>query len=211
MNPDNPPSHPALLDELAEQFTAHRFDLQYLIRAMVGSRAYQLSSRQTHPSQADKRQFARMAVRSLSRDQLYDSFLKALGVSDQTATAPSLTGFAPATPRAEFLSRFSDGPEQGGARQTSILQALYLMNGPFLEEAFANSKTLATIQANVASPVARNVTELYLAALCRRPAADELERLTKYVEAGGPARDRKAALADVFWALLNSGEFASNH
>jgi hypothetical protein len=52
---------------------------------------------------------------------------------------------------------------------------------------------------------------LYLAALSRRPTADELERLRKYVEEGGPARNRKAALADVFWALLNSGEFALNH
>ena len=40
---------------------------------------------------------------------------------------------------------------------------------------------------------------------------EELERLVKYVEKGGPSSDSKKALADVFWALLNSSEFIFNH
>ncbi len=211
MNPENPPSHPELLDELAGQFAAHHFDLEYLIRALVGSRAYQLTSRADHPSENDRRLFARMPVRGLSPEQLYDSLLEALGTSDQTTAGPNLFGSPPATRRAEFLARFADTPERPVARPTSVLQALYLMNGPLLAEALAGSKTLATVQANVKSSAARNVTELYLAVLSRRPAPDELERLRKYVESDGPARDRRAALADVFWALLNSAEFASNH
>jgi hypothetical protein len=211
MSPENPPSHPELLDELAGQFVAHGFDLQYLIEALVGSRAYELTSRQTHPSQDDRRLFARMAVRGLSPQQRYDSFLEALGITDQGVAGPSLLGSPPVTPRAEFLARFTERPDQRAARQTSILQALYLMNGSFLEEALTNSKTLATVQANVSSPVARNITELYLAVLSRQPTPEELGRLRKYVENGGPTRERKAALADIFWALLNSGEFALNH
>jgi hypothetical protein len=39
----------------------------------------------------------------------------------------------------------------------------------------------------------------------------ESEQLVKYVEAGGAAGDPKKALADVFWALLNSPEFIFNH
>lgn len=211
MNPDNPPSHPELLDELAAQFTAHRFDLEYLIRALVGTWAYQLSSRPSDPGQNDRRLFARMVVRRLSPEQLYDSLLVALGTTDETAAGPSFFGGAPATRRAEFLARFADAAERQATRQTSVLQALYLMNGPLLEESLPESTTLATVQANDRSPAARNVTELYLAVLSRRPVPDERERLRKYVEGGGPTKDRKAALADVFWALLNSAEFASNH
>jgi hypothetical protein len=210
MNPDNPPSHPELLDELAGQFAAHDFDLEYLIRALVGTRAYQLSSRPSDPGQNDRRLFARMAVRGLSPEQLYDSLLAALGTTDETSASPSFFGSPPATRRAEFLARFADAAERQATRQTSVLQALYMMNGPLLEESLPSSKTLATVQANDRSPAARNVTELYLAVLSRRPAPDELERLRQYVE-GGPTTDRKAALADVFWALLNSAEFASNH
>ncbi len=211
MNPDNPPSHPELLDELAAQFTAHHFDLEYLIRALVGTQAYQLSSRASDPGQNDRRLFARMAVRGLSPEQLYDSLLVALGTTDETSASPSFFGSPPATRRAEFLARFADAAERQATRQTSVLQALYLMNGPLLEESLPSSPTLATVQANDRSPAARNVTELYLAVLSRRPTPGELERLRKYVEGGGPTKDRKAALADVFWALLNSAEFASNH
>ena len=52
---------------------------------------------------------------------------------------------------------------------------------------------------------------LYLAALGRPPRPAERDRLVAYVEAGGPGKDPKHALADVFWALLNSSEFGVNH
>ena len=58
---------------------------------------------------------------------------------------------------------------------------------------------------------AAKIETLYLAALTRKPRPKELERLTKYVESGGPTKNQKAALADVFWALLNSSEFLFNH
>src|SRR5207302_1354655 len=41
---NNPPSHPELLDELARQFGAQRFNLKFVIRAITLSRTYQLSS-----------------------------------------------------------------------------------------------------------------------------------------------------------------------
>ena len=40
---------------------------------------------------------------------------------------------------------------------------------------------------------------------------DEAERLVAYVKKGGPDGDERKALADVFWALLNSSEFIFNH
>jgi hypothetical protein len=211
MGPDNPPSHPELLDELAGQLVAHRFDLTYLIRAIVSSRAYQLTSRKTGSGPDDPRLFARMAVRGLSADQVYDSLVEALGVPDRAVAAPSLFGGQPATPRGELLAQLGDTADRRAGRQTSIPLVLYLMNGPFLEEALAASKNLATVQAHVSGTLEQNLTDLYLAALSRRPTPDELTRLRKYVADGGPAHDRKAALADVFWALLNSGEFLMNH
>src|SRR5262249_21469851 len=47
----NPPSHPELLDELAQQFASHQFDLRFLIRAILASKTYQLSSILSDPSQ----------------------------------------------------------------------------------------------------------------------------------------------------------------
>src|SRR5262249_28533200 len=62
---DNPPSHPELLDELARQLAAHRFDLKYLIRAITASRAYQLASATTDPGQDELRLFARAALKGM--------------------------------------------------------------------------------------------------------------------------------------------------
>ena len=57
----------------------------------------------------------------------------------------------------------------------------------------------------------KGVEQLFLIALSRKPTARESARLVKYVEAGGPSKDRARALCDVYWALLNSAEFFLNH
>ena len=41
---DNPPSHPELLDLLAEEFAAHDFDIKWLLREIALSKTYQRSS-----------------------------------------------------------------------------------------------------------------------------------------------------------------------
>ena len=57
----------------------------------------------------------------------------------------------------------------------------------------------------------QRVQELYLLVLARKPRPKESARLVKYIESGGARRDKKKALSDVFWALLNSPEFSLNH
>ncbi len=77
---ENAPSHPELLDELARQFVAHRYDFKYLIRAIVASRAYALSSRGDSPAQEDPRLFARAPIRAMTPVQLYESLVQAAGL-----------------------------------------------------------------------------------------------------------------------------------
>jgi hypothetical protein len=50
-----------------------------------------------------------------------------------------------------------------------------------------------------------------LVVLTRKPTVAESKRFVAYIERGGPLGDRRKALADVFWALLNSAEFRLNH
>jgi hypothetical protein len=59
-------------------------------------------------------------------------------------------------------------------------------------------------------------TTILLATLSRRPRSEELVRMLDYMEANSDPQtsnvDRKsAAFADLFWALVNSSEFGSNH
>jgi hypothetical protein len=209
----NPPSHPELLDELAQQFIRHHCDLKYLIRALVASEAYQRSSVASHPGQDDPRLFARMIVRGLSAEQLFDSLAEATEYQDST---PSVTNRfvdpQSLSPRQKFLSRFAhqDKPTEA---PTSILQALYLMNSSFVAErtSLEQNKTLATIADAARTDTSRRVETLFLVVLSRKPTATEIKRFVAYVEQGGPTGDPRKALADLFWALLNSAEFRLNH
>jgi hypothetical protein len=208
----NPPSHPELLDELARAFAAHRFDLPFLIRALVATEAYQRSSVTTHASQDDSRLFARMAVRALSPEQLFDSLAEVTEYREPPgADRPPFNG-SPSSPRQQFLARFAQADRRTEA-QTTILQALFLMNGSFMADATSleGNRTLATIAQASATGTARRIETLYLVALSRKPRPEEAARLLDYVNRGGPSGDPKKALADIFWALVNSAEFILNH
>jgi hypothetical protein len=215
-SPENPPSHPRVLDLLARQFAAHDYDLKYLIRAIALTRAYQLSSKQSHSGQADGRLFARMKVRGLSPEQLFDSLVLATGGRDEDpALINPFAGFrgnGPSTPRAEFLQRFPN-QDRRSEQQTSILQALYLMNGKLVADATSleHNKNLAIIAEATTVRTVRRVEQLFLITLSRKPMAAESARLVRYVDRGGPGKNSARALCDVFWALLNSSEFSSNH
>jgi hypothetical protein len=210
---DNPPSHPELLDELARQLAAHQFDLKFLIKAIVLSKTYKRSSVAENAADVDPRLFARMTLKGLTPEQLFDSLAQATGyreaVNPNARFGPQ---FAPGSARAEFLTKFASQGKRT-EHQTSILQALALMNGRFISDvtSLERSETLAAVIDNPFMTDAQRIETLYLATLTRKPTARESERLLKYVEAGGAKGDTKAALTDVFWALLNSSEFILNH
>ena len=209
---NNPPSHPELLDELARSFAAGGFDNRLLIRAITRSQAYHLTSRLTHPTQADPRRFARMNMKALSGSQIYDSFLTATGARDQNPQRENFFDFGNQFPRSQFQTAFPTANKPTEA-QTSILQALMLMNGRLAADqtSIGKSEVLAAVLDAPFMDTGKRVEVLFLAALTRRPTDEELERYASYVDRGGPSGDKKKALADVFWVLLNSTEFLFNH
>jgi uncharacterized protein DUF1549/uncharacterized protein DUF1553 len=206
----NPPSHPELLDELTRQLVEHGFDLKFLVRALVTSRTYQLSSAATPPSPEEARLFSRMAVRGMSPEQLFDSLAQATGYPTR-----ELNRGRGVNARSEFLARFASHEKRTEAH-TSILQALMLMNGRFIADATSvdleRSENLAAIlEFSRFKTPAQRIEALYLATLSRKPRPEEMARLVKYVDSGSGKGDARAALADVFWSLLNSSEFMLNH
>ncbi len=205
---DNPPSHPELLDELARQFVAHRFDLRYLVRSITASQAYQLTS--AAPASLSPRLFAHKAVKGLSPEQLFDSLAVATGYQPPPSARPQNP--SPPDPRAEFLARFAGGQPRSET-QRSIQQALMLMNGQFIADAtrLKNGAVLTSIANDHSLDTAGKVEALYLATLSRKPTPKEAKRFVKYVDEGGSNKDAKLALADVLWTLLNSAEFSLNH
>jgi len=208
----NKPSHPELLDELATDFAQHDFDLKYLIRGITASQTYQRSSQRTHDSQSEPQQFARMPVQGLTGEQLFDSIAVAVGHYEPFQEAQPYI-LNQGGPRSEFLELFAPDNNAPTERQTSILQALAMMNGQFTTS-FTTLEQSSTLAAVVDFPLMKNadrIDTLFLATLTRMPTPDEQERLIAYLESGGPSKNKKQALADIYWALLNSSEFLFNH
>lgn len=209
---NNPPSHPELLDELGRALVEHNYDLKFLLRSIVASRTYQLSSMRTDPSQDDPRKFARAALRGLTPEQLFASLDQATGGFEPYATQNPFA-FGAGTPRAEVLETFANDSDIPTERQTSILQSLLLMNGQYVADGTSIDRggLLSAVADFPMFTTADKVETLFLASVNRKPRADELERLVKFVDTGGPAKDSRRALGDVLWALVNSSEFLFNH
>ncbi len=227
--------HPELLDELAREFAAHKFDLKFLIRVLTATQAYQLTSQTTPHNSADPHLFYRMAVKGLTPEQLFDSLVKCLYYQEQKQNQQFFF-FDLNSPRAKFLEKFNNRNDKPTEPQTSIIQALALMNSSFVADAtnVERSEMLAIVADYPDWNTARRIEALYLAALSRKPRPEETARLVKYVDSapgqvsaksfvealnslvdnqkvGKKPTGKDQALADVLWALLNSSEFILNH
>jgi hypothetical protein len=199
---DNPPSDPALLDDLSRAFVQSGFDLSFLIRAICLSQAYQRTSARTHPSQDRARPAARMTVKALTGEQFFDSLALATGYREDQDRGAA---------RRQFLTRFALAGSVGEP-ETSVQQALTLLNGRFIAWA-TDPERCPTLIAITRAPwlnTAQRIEALYLATLSRKPTAKEQERLERHVRKAKADREAQR-LADVFWMLLNSAEFRLNH
>src|SRR6185295_15645086 len=114
--------------------------------------------------------------------------------------------------RGDFETRFGDTSVPSTETPTTILQALALMNGKYVSDAvdLKQSKTLAAVAEAPYLDTEGRLETLFMAALSRRPTDDERAQSLAFVKEAG-AQNERAALADIFWSLLNSAEFVLNH
>ncbi len=213
----NPPSNGPLLDWLAQDFVAHKFDLKHLMRTIMSSQLYRLSSLPNETNVADLRNFSRSQRRRLPAEALLDA------VSTVTETHESFDSLPPNSPAREAwnfksASQFMDafGRPNASAEcpcerdaKPSVVQALHLMNSTTLQEHLVDEKGRAASLAKSTLPPSQIVEDLYLAAFSRPPTPVESEIATKSIEKAGG--ERRQAIEDVMWALLNSAEFVFNH
>lgn len=217
LGPHNAPTHPELLDELSAEFKGRGFDLKALMRWIVLSEPYSLSSKATarnkrdEPSLGEKPAFSRFYLRQMRAEELYESLLTATE-ADQTATSYEEREKT----KAEWLSQFAtafgtDDNEETTTFDGTIPQTLMMMNGDLMEKATSIEKGsfLHRVATDGKMNNAAKIRRLYEAALARQPNGAEIKLANELLQLRGG--DAVAALQDVWWAVLNSNEFILNH
>lgn len=217
MRATNPPSNPELLDALARHFVESGYDLKGLVRTIVLSRTYQLSSEPNEFNADDKQNFSRFGPTRLSAEVLFDA------LHQVTATSQSFAGLPPGT-RATQLPDPSIGPyflkvfgqpqadtacECERSQKANLAQSLHLLNSSDVQAKIASETGRAAQLAADPRPHAQKVTELYLWVYGRPPTEGELHVATAHLAT--KSETPRLAYEDLVWALVNTKEFLFNH
>lgn len=220
----NPASHPALLDALAKDFVRHQFDLRWLIGFIMQSRTYQLASEPNDANRDDEVNYSHALLRRLTAEQLLDAQSQATGVPLKLAGQPvgtrasqlpgaKVARVLKATSQDKFLELFGKPlrlfpSESERCNEPTVLQAFQMISGPAVHELIANPENrLAQLLADSRSDDAV-VTELYWAALTRAPSRSELNAALADLARAKEEPEKRAALEDLLWGLLNAKEFS---
>jgi hypothetical protein len=216
MRETNPPSNPELLDALAKDFIAHKFDVKQMLRTICNSRTYQLSAEPTEHNRHDRQNHARFYARRLIAEVLHDAADQVCGTRTQFPKM-SKQSRAVDLPHEGFGSYFLDvfdRPPRSSACEcarsggASLSQVLHLaISGEMERKIGAGNGRIAKLMERKAAPE-QAVEELYLAAFSRVPTEAERQQALEYLRRQA---DSRKGLEDLAWALLNSREFLFNH
>ena len=204
MGPHNTPSHPELLEELANSLRDSSFDVKTLMRWIVLSEPYSLSSRSNKdntdddPALGSKPMFTHFYIRQMQAEQLYESLLVA------TKADESLNYNERERAKQRWLAQFNTafGNDENGEATTfngSIPQTLMMMNGDMIKQATSSKdgSFLYNIAWNNKLSGNQKVRYLYLAGLSRTPARDELKVCNQLL--ASRKGDMTESLQDIWW------------
>jgi hypothetical protein len=216
------PSHPELLERLADFFIGNGYRFKPLIRLIAASSSYQLASRypdQWRPGFA--RYFAKQTPRRLTAEEAYDAMVTATltGGRMNVFGFPEPVMYAQQLPDttepvedghvANFLATLGRGDwlQAPASLDSNVIQALYLMNDTFITfRTFGNRQARGTTRVALlmASPLSDEeaIRQLFLATLGRGPSSAEMTAVLANRNA-----DREVWLSDVQWGLLNKTDF----
>ena len=223
----NPSSNEALFDALVADFVESGYDVKHLIRRIMNSGTYQLSSTPNASNQHDDKYYSKYQVKRLPAEVILDAMSSITGQESKFGGYPLGTR-AIQLPDVRVESRFLESfgrplrlvcDVEERSDDPSVAQALHVINGETL-----NGKLRAEGN-NIASFLKLGLSErkivehLFLSAFSRYPTESEerkiLEELSEARRDLGPGRardrSRRDSLEDLTWALLTSREFLFNH
>ncbi len=228
----NPSTNPELMQVLAEDFRENGHDLKHLIRRIVSSRTYQLSSIPNENNKYDVVNFSHAMPRRLEAEVLLDAITEVTGVPVHfkepggKAVPPGTRAVQLKSP-IRWESRFMEVCGRPNRRalperddKASLTQAMHMLVGATFNEQL--TKEGGRIDRLMGSGLSKDdmIEELYLASLSRLPTPGELDSIDKVFLKRSPLIKkeffadnhlRRDVLHDLTWALINAREFTYNH
>lgn len=207
----NPPTNGPLLDLLATRLVESKFDLKVVMRLIMNSRVYQLSSVANANNYDDEQNFSHFTVKRLPAEVMLDAISSVTEIPEAFPGRPlgtrAISIWDNRLP-SYFLEIFGR-PERttpcecGRSSDPTMAQALHLMNAPEVEAKIVHPEGRVARLIAAGANEDRIVEELCLAAVGRFPTEKDKATARKLFAAAPP----REAAEDFLWTLLNSYDF----
>lgn len=222
MRVTNPPSNPDLLDALTQNLIDNQFSLKSLIKTIVKSRTYQLSSVPNDFNKHDKQNYARYYPKRLGAEVLLDALNQVTDSTQQFNGLPrdkNAPNRAIQLPDESFSSYFLEvfgKPQRISAcecervNEANLAQALHLLNSDEVQGKLTRGNGRADMLSSINDkrPEAEKIEELFLWALARKPTESDLKTALDHIQKN--EKNKRQAYENILWALLNTKEFVFN-
>ena len=212
----NPASNEALLSALTRDFMDNGHDVKRLIRTILNSATYQLSSTGVPANRDDEEYFSHHRSRRLPAEVVLDAMSQVTEIPEEFKGYPLGTR-ALQLPETQvesyFLDSFGRPPRlTSGADErkgdANVAQVLHLINGGTLNRKLRAEGGAVDRLLELELPAAELVERVYESALSRRPSRPEVARLVSALDLEQASRE---GVEDLFWAVLTSKEFLFTH
>jgi hypothetical protein len=212
MRETNPPSNPALLDALTDDFIKSGYNVRKLMQTIMNSRLYQLDSQPTSANAGDRRFYSHYLVKRIAAEPLLDAIDAVTGTPTKFEKLPAGTRAIelPDARYENYLLAVFGKPKREGVCECervtdpNLAQALHTLNSDTIMAKISHPQGRVAKLLAAKKTDAEIVTELYLAAVSRKPSAAEQAALLKL---RAETTDAKGFYEDLIWSLMNSKHF----
>jgi Protein of unknown function (DUF1549)/Protein of unknown function (DUF1553) len=215
----NPPSNEKLLDAIAQEFVANKFDIRHVERMILNSRTYQLTSKPNETNKLDRKNFSHSFVRPMMAEVVVDVLNDALGTTESFGAdvRPNSRAIEIGASRIQNLNLnyifriFGRSPRTAAcdcerALEPALPQKLFLMTDPNILSKLQQGRVAQLVNSDKTDE--QILEEMFLATVGRLPTDEDKSLFASYRAA---RNDRKAVFIDTMWALINTREFILNH
>lgn len=209
MRETTPESVPGLLDALAREFVDKNFDFKHMVRTILNSRAYQLSSIPNDSNALDDRFYAHHYPKPMLAQVLLDTINQATGVQERLTAFPLTRAVElPIPTQNYFLSVFGQSHREyltdlDPKLEPNLVQTLHMMNSNYVNGKIRNGAYPRELVRNKMADE-EVVRQVFLRTLCRAPTETERAAALKSL---AQSKSRQEWVEDLLWAVISSREF----